>query len=97
MMRFSVLLAGLMLILSGCASPSPRPEPDDVKLAHDAANPKCKRIGPISGTTLTALGTTDDALKDLRKEAANKGANYVVLGEFSSYGTTVTGDAYWCP
>lgn len=87
----------LVIALVGCSSRSIKPNPDEVKMSREAPASNCRHIGPISGTTMTATATQDDALADLKKDAANKGANYVVIKEFSSYGTTVTGEAYECP
>jgi len=39
----------------------------------------------------------EDALADLKKEAANKGANFLVVRQYSAMGTAVTGEAYLCP
>ena len=46
---------------------------------------------------LSPKGTAEDALNDMKKEAANKGANYLQIKEYSSYGTAVTGIAFKCP
>jgi uncharacterized protein YbjQ (UPF0145 family) len=54
-------------------------------------------MGSITGTTPTVKGTQEEALEDLKREAANKGANYVVVKQYSAYGTSVTGLAYECP
>ena len=41
-------------------------------------------------------GTQEQALGDLKREAANKGANYVMVKQYSDLGTSVTGIAYEC-
>jgi hypothetical protein len=87
----------LPLFLMGCASQSLTPQVSDVKASHDSPPEKCIQVSKVTGSTSSAKGTTEDALEDLKKDAANKGANYVKVDEYSSYGTAVTGVAYKCP
>ena len=54
-------------------------------------------MGKISGRANSSKGTQEQALEDLKREAANKGANYVVVKQYSDLGTAVTGMAYECP
>lgn len=95
-MRFLIVLLSVVL-LSGCASRSVLPDTKEVKVSREAADKDCREVGAITGTTASVKGTQEQALEDLKKEAANKGANYVVVKEYSSYGTSVTGVAYECP
>lgn len=95
-MKKGIGLLGL-LILAGCASRSIKPDPNGVKVSREEPSEKCHAMGEVTGTTIFANGTQDQALDDLKREAADKGANYVVVKQFSSYGTTVTGRAYECP
>lgn len=96
-MRAMVILIPALLALAGCASRSVMPDVKEVKVSREAPDKDCKEMGTITGTTATAKGTQEQALEDLKKEAANKGANYVVVKQYSSYGTSVTGVAYECP
>lgn len=91
-----LLLLTVTLFFAACSSRSIKPDVKEVKLSREAPGKKCKEIGTISGTTMTAKGSQDEAIEDLKKEAANKGANFVWVKQFSSYGTTVTGTAYEC-
>ena len=92
------LLAALCLMLvSACSSRSVLSDGKEVKVSRDDADKNCKEIGKITGTTRSHKGTQEQALEDLKQEAANKGANYVVVKEYSAYGTSVTGIAYECP
>jgi hypothetical protein len=91
---FSTLL---FLSLSACASRSVLPDVKEVKVSREVPSPKCREIGKMTGTTMSTKGTNEDALNDLKRDAANKGANYVVVKEYSSYGTSVTGIGYECP
>lgn len=86
-----------LFVLSACSSRSIKPDPNGVKVSREQPSEKCHEIGTISGTTIFAQGTQDQALDDLKREAANKGANYVVVKQFSGSGTTVTGVAFECP
>ena len=73
------------------------PEPKDVTVRREAPAPACRLIGEVTGRALTASGPREDALNDLKRDAANRGGNYVVIQEWSAYGTGVTGVAYACP
>ncbi len=92
-----LIAAGALVVLGGCKSRSVLPDVGEVKVSREAAHKDCREIGKITGTTSSVKGTEAQALADLKKEAANKGANYVVVKEYSSYGTSVTGIAYECP
>ena len=91
-----LLLASALLVFAGCKSRSVLSDAESVKVSRDAAGKDCKELGTIMGRTGSAKGTQEEALADLKQEAANKGANYVMVREYSSYGTSVTGVAYEC-
>jgi hypothetical protein len=95
MKRYLLVLA--CLTLAACASHSVLPDAKAVKVSRDEPSNKCREIGKLTGTTGSAKGTREDALEDLKREAANKGANYVAVKQYSDYGTAVTGVAYECP
>ncbi len=82
--------------LISCASRSVMPEVKEVKVSREAADKDCREIGVITGSVSSAKGTREQALEDLKHEAANKGANYVMVKEYSTYGTSVTGVAFEC-
>ncbi len=92
-----LLILGLALLMTGCASRSLTPNIKEVKVSREQPDKKCKEIGTLTGTTATVKGTQEQALEDLKREAANKGVNYVVVKQYSSYGTSVTGIGYECP
>lgn len=94
-LRGSVVLA-LTGCLMGCQSRSVLPEIKEVKVSREPADKNCRESGLLTGTTTSAKGTAPQAMEDLKREAANKGANYVMIKEYSSYGTSVTGVAYEC-
>jgi hypothetical protein len=96
-----ILLAAVLVLTAACAHHARQlsviPKSDEVKVSRDAAGEDCKEIGPINGTTSSANGTREQALEDLKKDAAAKGANYVMIKQYSAYGTSVVGVAYDCP
>ena len=69
---------------------------DDIKVGREKPSGECEELGLLRGTTMTATETKEDALEDLKKTAANKGATYVKVEQFSATGTSVTGMAYTC-
>lgn len=86
------------LMLFGCASPHPIvPDVETVKVSRDKPSSKCKELGKVTGTTLSAKGKPEDALLNMKSEATSKGANYLQVLEYSEEGTSVTGYAYDCP
>jgi hypothetical protein len=94
LIRATFLIASVLTVL-GCASRSVLSDPDEVKVSRE--EPKdCQEIGKITGNSQSTKGTQEQALEDLKREAANKGANYVVVKQYSDYGTAVTGIAYNC-
>lgn len=95
-MKLSMLILSLFL-LGGCSSQSVLPDSEEVTTSRKPADEDCKKIGTITGTVGSAKGTREQALADLKQEAANKGANYVQVKQYSDAGTTVTGEAYHCP
>ena len=97
MKSFFVVL--LMLVSAvGCSSRSVLPDQKGVKVSREnPTNEACKEIGTVSGLTLSKVPSEAEALEDLKKEADRKGANYVVVKQYSETGGAVTGVAYECP
>lgn len=101
-MKKTILLVVSLLAASsfiGCSSRSVMPDKDEIKVTREMPDKddKCKEIGQIMGRSATVKATREDVLEDLKQTAANKGANYVVVKQYSAQGTTVTGIAYECP
>ncbi|MGE0762338.1 MAG: DUF4156 domain-containing protein [Bdellovibrionales bacterium] len=90
----SAMLLGVFSV--GCASRSVTPQVKEVQVSREPADKKCVELGKITGNTISMKGTAEEALADLKKEAANKGANYVVVKQYSDNQTSVTGIAYEC-
>lgn len=77
------------LALTGCHSVEKFPEAKDVKTGANVPSNDCREIGSIRGRTNSKTPDIEAALKDLKLEAANKGANYVQVKEKSAYGTEI--------
>jgi hypothetical protein len=86
----------MSLLLSACASRSVMPDKREVKVSRDEPGKDCKELGKLTGTSTSKKGTREQAHEDLKQEAANKGANYVMVKQYSDNGTAVTGIAYEC-
>lgn len=103
MMQFSkrsfrfLSIAAACVMISACSTQAVTPDAKDVKVSRAEPHKDCKMISKVSGTTSSAKAKPEDALKDMTQEAANKGANYLRVLEYSAYGTSVTGVAYECP
>jgi hypothetical protein len=87
----------ILLTTLGCASKPVLPIADSVKVSREPSSPRCRELSPVRGTSLSVHATAQDALNDLKKDAAEKGANYVVVQQYSGEQTAVTGVAYDCP
>jgi hypothetical protein len=91
------LNAVLIFSIAACSSMSTLPKADNVKVSREDADKDCTFISKVEGRTMSKIPKEGEALADLTKEAANKGANYLVVKEYSGNGTAVTGLAYKCP
>lgn len=92
-----ILLLVSVSTLPACSSRSILPDSDEVIVSRDLPKKSgCNEIGKITGSSPSVNGTREQVLDDLKREAANKGANYVMVKQFSDSGTAVTGIAYEC-
>lgn len=95
-------LSSLIFILTlgsvGCVSkPSVLPRTSSLKVERVApASKDCKDMGPVKGRIINKKAKPEEALEDLKMEAANLGANYLWVQQYSDSGTNVTGMAYLC-
>ena len=99
-MKNIILLIVIGLFISGCsrvAKMSNLPENDNVEVSREKADEDCEELGKVRGTTSSVKGTAEEALADMKQEAADKGANYVMVEQYSGNKTSVTGLAYKCP
>lgn len=96
MNKLFLILFGI-LVFTGCSSQSIMPEKDDITVSRKEADKEdCKFISKVTGTSSSAKGTPKEVLEDMKQDAANKGANYIVVEKYSATGTAVTGKAYKC-
>lgn len=56
----------------------------------------CEELGQVIGTSGTRKDAKENAMADLRHEAANLGGNYVRVVAVSAYGAAARGIAYRC-
>jgi hypothetical protein len=93
-----LLLTSLFTFLLSCSSKPILPESKSVKISRDAAAQSCIDLGVVYGKTLNSIGKVEEqALNDLKENAAKKGANYVYLQDYGAQGSSVKGVAYNCP
>lgn len=85
-----------LFYISGCSHPVIL-KPEDVKVKREAPDKTCQSLGLVQGSVIHASGTTEQALEDMKKDAARKGANYVFIQTTSALGSSVRGEAYFCP
>jgi hypothetical protein len=82
---------------AGCASKPLVPEAKNVRITREEPRSDCREIGSVQGSVATARGTVEEAIQDMRLDAARKGANFVRMQATSAIGTSVSGTAYDCP
>ncbi len=87
----------LSFLFVACSSPPVLMTAKDITVERKAAAEDCREIGKIMGRSNSIKATPEEALEDMKKEAAQKGANYVFMQETSGLGGAVTGIAYFCP
>lgn len=96
-MKLTLLaLSFLMMLLSACSSHPIKPEADNVKVSRDEADKDCKEIGEVQGRVKNVNGKFEEALEDLKLDAARKGANFVQIKQTGALGQSVSGTAYFC-
>ena len=95
-MRFLLLLMSALFI-AACSSQSVMPEKDEITVSRKKPGKDCKDLGKVTGTSSSSYGTRAQVLEDMKQDAANKGATYVMVKQYSDAGTSVTGVAYQCP
>ncbi|MCB0363645.1 MAG: hypothetical protein KDD35_13040 [Bdellovibrionales bacterium] len=89
-------LAGSILVIS-CSSPSVLPDKTELKVSREKPESKCESLGKVAGTSLSTKASPESVLENMKEDAAAKGANYLLVEQYSSTGTAVTGIAYRCP
>ncbi len=97
MKKLSLLLSVLGCLMAGCSSPPVLMTTKDVKVERAPADKDCRELGKVMGRSNAIKATPEEALEDMKKEATQKGANYIFMQETSGLGSAVTGIAYFCP
>ena len=100
-MNRSSLLNSIFVIAAGaiaisCASDPPAPDGSRVRVSHEVPHGDCKQLGQVVGSSPTSSGAYEQALADLKAEAARKVANTVRIVAISPHGTAIRGMAYRC-
>lgn len=97
MRKFIALSVLSTFAFVGCSSHPIVPDKEAVKISRDDADKDCQDLGPVQGSVATHKGTVEEAVEDMKMDAARKGANYVRMQAASAIGTSVSGTAYKCP
>ncbi len=92
-----ILLVAALVSIAGCSSKPVLPTAKAVKVGREDASKNCKEIGPVSGATKSVKGSAEEALQDMIDDAANRGADYLKVLDYSANRTAVRGIAYSCP
>ncbi len=95
-MKYVVAIVLSASVITACSSHPIKPEADNVKVSRDDADKDCKEIGPVEGRVKNVTGKFEEALEDMKLDAARKGANYVHMKQTGALGQAVSGTAYFC-
>lgn len=93
----SFLACCLAALVTACSSQPIVPEAKNITLSRENPSAKCVEIGKVQGTVKSAHGTIEQAIEDMKLDAARKGATYVRMESTGAYGTSASGTAYQCP
>lgn len=87
----------LCMFVAACSSTPPVvPSAENIKVSRDIPDEDCIELGLVEGRTIGTKGTFEEALEDLKKDAAFKGANFVQIEKTGAMGTSVRGTAFLC-
>lgn len=96
MKKLSLALFTAWALISCSNAPPIKPTADSIKVSRDPAKESCKELGDVEGRVKNIKGNFDEALEDLKLDAARKGANYVQIQQTGAQGQSVRGAAYLC-
>ena len=91
------LLLLALTSLAACSHQAIIPEAKNVKIARENPPSDCREIGRVLGQVRTTAGSIEQAVDDMKLDAARKGANYVRMESTGAMGTSASGTAYQCP
>jgi hypothetical protein len=97
MSRPLLALALFLFFASGCSHQPVIPEAKNVKIARENPDDDCREIGRVTGQVKTMSGSIEQAIDDMKLDAARRGANFVRMEATGAMGTSVSGTAYQCP
>ena len=86
----------MTLMSAACTHQPIVPEARNVKIQRENPSGDCKEIGPVTGKVKTMSGSIEQAIDDMKLDAARKGANYVRMESTGAMGTSASGTAYNC-
>ncbi len=89
-------LAPTGLFLVACSHQPIIPDARNVKIQRENPTGDCYEIGPVTGKVKTMSGSIEQAIDDMKLDAARKGANYVRMESTGAMGTSASGTAYNC-
>ena len=95
--KFFALAISALAIFSSCSHQAIVPEAKNVRIAREEPAKNCRNLGHVEGSVITAQGKIEDAIEDMKLDAARKGANFVQMGQTSALGKNVAGIAFQCP
>jgi len=85
-----------ILNLGACASDPKRPDGSNVRVSSENPPKDCDQLDQVVGTSATTGNAYNNALADIKKEAASKMGNYVKIVAVSAHGSAIRGMAYRC-
>lgn len=108
MLKKTCGLAMLAFILGGCNSNAMNPQAERVRVSPNPPAKNCSFKGAVTGQSATFISSDrnldQDAMNDMRMQAAKLGANYVQIPLTASGGYNadqtkirVNGNAFHCP
>ena len=89
---FNALLVIIFVLLTACQS---KPY-GHVRVSSSYPEGRCDEIGQVIGNSSTFKGAKEQAIDDMKYQAAQLEGNYVKLTAVTAYGTSVRGIAYRC-
>ncbi len=92
-----VLLGTFSLVIAACSHQALIPAARNVKIARENPPADCQEIGRVQGSVKTVAGSIEQAIDDMKLDAARKGANFVRMEATGAMGTSTSGTAYKCP
>ena len=108
-MKNLLIKLGLIVVLTGCAATSIKPNAVNVVASPNPAPNNCKLLGQVvgnqggtwSGGFYSSKNLTIGVMNDLKNETADMGGNYVQIinNNYNNINAemTTSGNAYICP